>query len=276
MAQTKFKVEDGLLVRGQANVTGALRVEGPISLLDNVATNMVVTGNVIPTVGGTYHLGNTTNRWVIYAESINTTQPFEATAEATFYNNVTLTGNLQFSSNNYYVGNSTSQVLLYSTNTIISDTLQAGSPTQSYLTVNASTFYAQSNLISNGSAITLASNTYATVYIRANNVSIPAGLPSRELDVWTKTSFTSAKYLIQVTNNEAVVNEAATNDIYTCEALITYHAQSDTAIFTEYAQVFNNKRFLNLTASVTSTQVRLVAGGPATNVNVRIVRTSVL
>lgn len=269
MAQTKFKVEDGLLVRGQANVTGALKVEGPVTLLDNVVTSVTIGGNVTPTIDGTYQLGNTTHRWIIYADVINTNQPLTSSNAASFGNTLTLSGNLNFVANGNYVGNSVSQVLLYSSNAYVSDTLNVGNNTTQYLIINSSSFGARSNLISNGTAITLSSNSFGMFYIQHDNLTIAAGLPSTIIDEFNKTSFATAKYLIQARNN-------TTNDIYASEAIVTYHEQSNTVHFTEYGQTFNNTRFLNFTATTTSTAIRLVANGSATSVNLRAVRMAVI
>lgn len=268
MAQTKFKVEDGLLVRGQANVTGALRIDGTTSLVGNVITDVTVGGNVTPTIDGTYHLGNTTNRWIIYASSINTNQPFTTTNTSSFGNNILLTGNLNFTSNGFSIGNTTSQITISTTNTNVSDTLNVGNNGINYLIVNSTSFAAQSNLNVQGTSLYMGSNTLQTRISTLPNLSIAAGLPSTIIDEFLKTSYTTAKYIIQATNN-------GTGDVYASEVLVQYHNPSNTVIFSEYGQLFNSTRFMNIAAITTDSTVRIVANSSATNVSVKVVRTSI-
>lgn len=268
MAQTKFKVEDGLLVRGQANVTGALRVEGTTSLVGNVITNVGVGGNVTPTVTNTYYLGNTTNRWIIYASSINTTEPTVITNTATFGNSITLSGNINFTANGYVLGNTTAQVIVNTSNTLVSDTLSVGNNGVSYLVVNSSSFAALSNLALGGTSIKIGNNAAETQVITLTNLSVAPGLPSTIIDEFTKSSYTTAKYIIRATNNN-------TGDVYASEVMVQYHNNSNTVLFSEYGQLFNSTRFMNLTAVTTDNTVRIVANSSATNVSVRIVRTSI-
>lgn len=87
---TAFKVENGLLVVGNARVTANLQVDG-----DYVITGRAI-GNHIP-FGNTYTLGNTSNRWGAYLNSVNI---LEAAALA---NNLSVVGTI--------TGNSTLSLL---------------------------------------------------------------------------------------------------------------------------------------------------------------------
>ena len=83
MANTNFKVDNGLLVNGEslfqanatvnasANVVQNLRVGGDLAVVGDIAfTNMVVAGQLLPTANGIL-LGNTTRRFTTSADNLN-------------------------------------------------------------------------------------------------------------------------------------------------------------------------------------------------------------
>lgn len=283
MAQTKFKVEDGLLVRGQANVTGPLKVDGEVTLNEKIITDVNVQGDVLPTQDGTYQLGNTTHRWVIFASSIDAKESVTQTKPATFLDTITVSGDIKFTSNNYVIGNSTSQAIIYSTNTDISDTLYVGTPDHitpkiTNLLVNNETFYAKSNLTSNGTTLSLAAQSYDVTYIKMDGKVIDPGIPSTIIDEVDKGKFTTLKYIVQAKMTDT------NKHMYSSEILVTYHAESNTTYFSEYNQVFSSTRFMNFAATPTGTKIRLVANTTATpvdaqgraTVDLRVVRTGIL
>jgi hypothetical protein len=83
MANTQFKVDNGLLVSGDslfqanatvnasANVVQNLRVGGDLSVVGDIGfTNMIVSGQLLPTSNGIL-LGNTTRRFTASADNLN-------------------------------------------------------------------------------------------------------------------------------------------------------------------------------------------------------------
>jgi len=68
-SNTQFKVENGLFVQGQANVTGTLRVDGDLSVGGNLAVALNVTGDIKPTANNTYNLGSDGLRWSVFANT---------------------------------------------------------------------------------------------------------------------------------------------------------------------------------------------------------------
>jgi len=63
---TKFRADNGLDVRGNANVSGTMRVDGDLSIGGNLAVALNVTGDIKPTANLTYNLGTGTLRWMVY------------------------------------------------------------------------------------------------------------------------------------------------------------------------------------------------------------------
>lgn len=211
MAQTKFKVEDGLLVRGQANVTGPLKVDGEVTLNEKIVTDVKVEGDVLPVADNTYQLGNTSHRWIIYASTIDAKESVSQSKPATFLDTITVSGDVKFTANNYQIGNSTSQAIIYSTNTSISDTLYVGTPAHispkvTNLLVNNSTFYAKSNLTSSGTTLSLASDACDITYIKADAKVIDSGIPSTIIDEVDKGKFTTIKYMVQAKTTDTAKN----------------------------------------------------------------------
>lgn len=90
MANTVFKVENGLLVIGDANVAGTLSVGGNLNVSGNLVYTGSAVGNIVP-VNNTYSLGTSGFRWALYATSIDVGNA------ATFSNTLTVTGNATFS-----------------------------------------------------------------------------------------------------------------------------------------------------------------------------------
>lgn len=64
----QFRVEHGMYVQGSANVSGGLRVGGDLSVTGNIVSSGTSAGDFIPQTNS-YSLGNTTNRWSLFAVS---------------------------------------------------------------------------------------------------------------------------------------------------------------------------------------------------------------
>jgi hypothetical protein len=65
-SNTQFKVENGLKVVGQANVSGNLEVAGDLTVQGSLISSGTAAGDIVPT-NNTYNIGNTSNRWNVYA-----------------------------------------------------------------------------------------------------------------------------------------------------------------------------------------------------------------
>lgn len=70
-SNTAFKVDHGLLVIGTANVQGNALVTGTLTVEGNIAFSGTQTADIKPGEDNTYALGNTTNRWVVHATTVN-------------------------------------------------------------------------------------------------------------------------------------------------------------------------------------------------------------
>lgn len=274
MPQQKFKVEDGLLVRGQANVTGNLIIDGTLSLGNNIVTNVTVSGNVVPETDNTYTLGTDQKRWIVYAQSIDVTEPIIAESTATFGNNITVSGNIQFTSNGYAIGSPTTQVIVYSTNTVISDTLSIGT-NGGALTVNSTKFVVSSNIETKGTTISVANGALEQTFLSGNNVAIALGNPSSVIDEVDKSKFNAYRYFIRVTSNASnnvSGSSVSVGDMYVSEIVLAL--LGNTVHVSEYNQVFNNTKYMNFAGTTTDTKIRLVANSFVNNVNFTAVRTA--
>ena len=92
MANTAFKVENGLLVVGSANVAGSLSVGGEFNISGNITFSGTSNGDFRP-INNTYSLGNNTNRWSLSAIDINVSNTATLnlstfSGQSTFYANV--------------------------------------------------------------------------------------------------------------------------------------------------------------------------------------------
>jgi hypothetical protein len=128
---TRFRVENGLDVIGNANVSGLLRVDGDFSVGGNLAFTLTTAGDLMPT-NNTFSVGNTTNRWTIFALQGNF-QNVDAT-DTTSLNVATIATSLIPTANNKAFGNTTRLWDMYGNNTslitaAISSTLTVGNST---------------------------------------------------------------------------------------------------------------------------------------------------
>ena len=110
---TKFRAENGLDVVGGANVSGMLRVDGDLSVGGNLAFTLTTSGDLMPT-SNQFFVGNTTNRWTIFALQGNFTN-VDATATTTL-NVATIATSVIPTANNKALGNTTSRWDFYGNN----------------------------------------------------------------------------------------------------------------------------------------------------------------
>lgn len=113
-SNTKFRVENGLFVEGSANVTGSLRVDGDLTIVGNLIASGTVPGNVSPNGNG-YFLGNTDNRWSVFAMDIDGVGNLQISNTATL-NVVTVATSIVPTANNKALGNTTSRWDLFANN----------------------------------------------------------------------------------------------------------------------------------------------------------------
>ena len=110
---TKFRAENGLDVIGNANVSGVLRVDGDFSVGGNLAFTLTTAGDLMPT-NNTFSVGNTTNRWTIFALTGNFTNVIAT--DTTQLNVATRATSLIPTANNKAFGNTTRLWDLYANN----------------------------------------------------------------------------------------------------------------------------------------------------------------
>lgn len=278
MAQTKFKVEDGLLVRGQANVTGNMVISGTLELGANVITGIAANGDITPTSNNTYSLGNTTFYWQ-YARINNGVfkDTIEVSNQANLYGGVYVESNVEFKQNNYSVGNTTAMPILYSTNTFVYDTLRVGNTSVSFLVANSSTVNINSNLALTGAKLSLRSD--AMNISVANNIntviSADGNAPTTIDEIAKNSGYRLYKYLVYVRDNVALSNSG----IQSSEVTLMYDSVSDDVYVSEFNIMHSNTSgpFVTYSASITPTLLRLTAHtNGTTNTNISFVRTVVL
>jgi hypothetical protein len=278
MAQTRFKVEDGLLVRGQANITGNTVISGTLELGANVVTGITANGNINPTANVTYSLGNTTFYWE-YARINNGVfkDTIEVSNQANLYGGVYLEANISFESNNISIGNTTAMPIVYSTNTLIYDTLKVGNNTTTFLLANSSTVNINSNLALTGASLSLKNSTASLTVANSSNfvISNNSGAPTTIDEIAKNAGFTLYKYIVYVRDNVTSSNSG----IQSSEVTLMYDSVGDNVYVSEFNIMSSNTSgpFVTYGASVTSTLLRLTAYTNGTvNTNISFVRTALV
>ena len=114
MANTAFKVENGLLVVGSANVAGSLSVGGEFNITGNITFSGTSNGDFRP-INNNYSLGNTTNRWSLSAIDINVSNTATINT-ANFAGQSTFSANLIPNANNVKLGGTDKRWDLYANN----------------------------------------------------------------------------------------------------------------------------------------------------------------
>lgn len=115
MADTVFKVENGLEVIGSANVTGSLTVGSEFNITGNVTFSGTSNGDFKP-INNSYSLGDTDQRWALSATTIN------VDGAATLSNTLSVAGQSTYSANvipnanNVQLGDTTKRWDLYANN----------------------------------------------------------------------------------------------------------------------------------------------------------------
>jgi hypothetical protein len=114
MANTAFKVENGLLVVGSANIAGSMSVGGEFNISGNITFSGTSNGDFRP-INNTYSLGNNTNRWSLSAIDINVSNTATLNL-STFSGQSTFSANVVPNANNIKLGDSDKRWDLYANN----------------------------------------------------------------------------------------------------------------------------------------------------------------
>lgn len=114
MANTAFKVENGLLVVGSANIVGSMSVGGEFNISGNITFSGLSNGDFRP-INNNYSLGNSTNRWSLSAIDINVSNTAILNL-STFSGQSTFSANVIPNANNVKLGDTDKRWDLYANN----------------------------------------------------------------------------------------------------------------------------------------------------------------
>lgn len=240
---TKFKVEHGLLVVGNTEieqsilVSGSANVVGDLTVGGSVVFTANVTGNFIPDVSGRA-LGNTTNRWNMWANSFNAS------------NTATFNGSVLPTANGVLLGDTGTRWFAYATSIDVSNNATVSNT----LTV------------SNTASITTRVNVGSVLTIQSNTIAYTNTTPGQTVvDSYASATYRSSKYLIEVRN--------ATTGYQLSELLLTH--DGSTVYITEYGMANTVALFCTFDADISAGSVRLLAT-PTTNATFKIARTTII
>ena len=192
MANTVFKAENGLLVIGSANVTGALTVGGEFNISGNITFSGTSNGDFLP-INNNYSLGNTTNLW--NAQLANAAVNGTATINvATFSGTTTFSGTSQPSANNVKLGDTTRRWDFYANNANVTTLGAVTSIITPSLTVSSSAVVNGTFTVNPGSGNTIQAT--GTTLTLGGTLSTFAG----------NSNFDSGVLFVDATNNRVGVN----------------------------------------------------------------------
>jgi hypothetical protein len=115
MANTVFKVENGLLVLGSANVVGSLTVGSEFNITGNITFSGTSNGDFRP-INNTYSLGNSSNRWSLSALDIDVNGTTALSNTLSVAGQATFSSNVIPSANNVKLGDTNRRWDLYANN----------------------------------------------------------------------------------------------------------------------------------------------------------------
>jgi hypothetical protein len=266
MAQTRFKVEDGLLVRGQANITGNTVISGTLELGNDVVTGINANGNITPVSNNTFTLGTTNSRWSrVFANSGAFSNTVEITGQANLYGGAHLRGSLSFNNNTHSIGNTTAMPsVTHSSNVIIYDTLSVANGS---MVVNTSTTSLGSNIVTSGSKITLKTDKLNIISHTPNSaISTNPSAPTTIHEIQISSGVNLAKYLIFCRNNE-------TNEVQSSEVTLLFKDSTSDITIGEHAIMSSNGTpFVSYDAFLNpdSTLIRLTAHASHANISINM------
>jgi hypothetical protein len=240
---TKFKAEHGLLVVGNTEieqsllVSGSANVVGDLTVGGSVVFSANVTGNFIPDVSGRA-LGNTSNRWNMFANSLNAS------------NTATFNGSVLPTANGVLLGDTSTRWFAYATSIDVSN--------------NATV--ANTLTVSNTASVTTRVNIGSVLTIQSNTVAYTNATPGQTVvDSYASATYRSSKYLIETKN--------ATTGYQLTELLLTH--DGTTVFLTEYGAANTVTLFCTFDADISAGNVRLLAT-PTSNATFKIARTTIL
>ena len=238
----------------------------------SLTANVASFGNTIPTSTGATTLGNTSYRWVMYANSIdvssngsfaNIVVTSTSTLNVASITSPTITGLLTAQGNAVFQSNVTANGIVSIGNTV---TVTGNAVFQSNVTANG--------VVAVGNNVVVTGNTTVTNYMIVNSTSYAystkynvSGLLIQTADSFSATAYRSAEYIVQITD--------ATSTSYQVSKLLMLHDGTN-AYVTEYAQLNNNGLIGTFSADINAGNVRLrVIPTIATSV-VTLTRTSLV
>ena len=236
---TKFTTQHGLQVVGNTEIEQDLKVLGSANIVGDITVggSMVfsanIVGNFIPDVSGR-SLGNTANRWEVYANSLN------------IANTTVFAGDATPTTNSISLGSTTARWFVYASD------------------VNVANVVSVSNnvIISNNISVANVAFIGPALAIQSNSATYNAVIPAQTvIDSYARDSFRTAKYMIQVKN--------ATTGYQASELLLTH--DGTTVFITEYGVVNSVATFCTFDADISGGLVRLLAT-PTTNATFRVSR----
>lgn len=233
MAQTRFKVEDGLLVRGQANITGNTVISGTLELGANVVTGINANGNITPVSNNEFTLGTTNSRWLrLFANSGTFSNTVEVTGQANLYGGAHLQANLSFNNNSHSIGNTVAMPrTTHSSNVFVYDTLTVGTGS---LLVNSSIVSIGSNLVTSGSRITLSTDKLNMIsFSFSGPLSTNPTAPTTVHEIQISSGINLAKYLIFCRNN-------TTGEVQSSEVTLLFKDTTSDITIGEHAIMSSN------------------------------------
>jgi hypothetical protein len=224
-SNTQFKVENGLSVIGNANVSGTMQVTGDLVVNGNILSQLNLTGSLVPTTNGTLTLGSSPLRWQLFANTADIASTIVVSGDATL--NTATTNTLLPSANNIGLGSTTRRWDFYANNANLVTIGVSANATLANATV--------SNAISVG-------------LIVANQTSLYLG----------NTQFTvntGSKVAILATGNSTYSNLALTNDVTAIAGNVAFK----TDLFTVDA-TNNRLGFKTTLASLSPSAITTVTG----------------
>ena len=176
---TKFRADNGLDVRGDANVSGVMRVEGDLSIGGNLASALNVSGDFKPTANLTYNLGTGVLRWNLNAGDGDFSGNVNVTGTATI-NNLS-SSNLVPSANNTALGSTTRRWAIAANTIDLTSTFSVGNGT--------------ANVAANATTL-MVGNTTNNTQITAANVNI-----NTMLSVTGNVTFDTTTFFLDAVND---------------------------------------------------------------------------
>lgn len=200
-ANTTFKVENGLDVRGDAYVNGAFHVTGNLTIDGAFTTAQQVAGDITPSLDSTFAVGGSALRWTtVYAQNLNLTQ------------DITTSGNVVGTANNLNLGSSTARWNFFANNADLTtfNVSGIGSFGQSNAIFNPSTgINTTTDVITTQAAHSFANNDTVVYTVAAGNTAV-SGLTSGTSYYVVNTTYGSTSVQLSTTYGGGPLDLTAT------------------------------------------------------------------